>query len=233
MARVEEERTRSAGAAFFDEVHRRIGARDGTFHLLGGRAETSKHLNGLAEVTHLRVWSSSDNPSIGSMRRGHRMTSDAVAQGVDCRGVIAPAGLRVRLLPSIHRMQGSSCRVAPVAGAMLLADDVLVVRGRRGGPQGQEFWRSEEADLVGAAADAFVRMWDAATPVEDLAPLPLLDERTVEVAFAMMDGDTDADIAARLGIGTRTVQVIVRRIVDWSGARNRTHAVALMAGSDA
>ncbi|MFQ6172757.1 helix-turn-helix transcriptional regulator [Oryzobacter sp. R7] len=234
MAGVDEGRTtRSGGAAFFDEVHGRIAAGDRAFHLIGTGAATTEHVNRLPEVTHRRVWSTSDNPSIGSMRRGHRMTADAVAQGVDCRGLISPAGLRVRLLPSMYHLEGAPGRVTPLAGALLLADDVLLVRGRRAGPQGPDYWRTEDAEVVRAAAETFLGLWERATPVEDVALLPLLDARSLEVAFAMMDGDTDAEIAARLGIGARTVQVAVRRVVDWCGARNRTHAVALMAGSDA
>lgn len=235
MAGVDEGRTARSGvaSAFFDEVHRRIGARDGTFHLVGTPIDIGDHLDGLAASTTRRVWSMSERSSLGALRRGHAQTTRSVSLGVDCRSLVSPIAVRVRLMSSFLRPDEAPCRIIPVPGSMLLADDVLLIAGRRGSHHNAEIWQTEDAGLVERAAAAYLRVWADATPLDDLAPLPPLDARTLAVALAMVDGDTDAEIAARLGIGQRTVQVTVRRIIDWCGARNRVHAVALMAGSDA
>lgn len=224
--------TYGRAAAFFDEVHRRLVADDGTFVRLGSPVEMERHLSSLYDTTTRRVWSMSERSSLHSLRRGHAQTLRSSALGVDCRALVSPGALRVRLISSFLRPGGASCRVVPVPGSMLLADDVLLSGGRRGSHLEATIWRTEDEDLVRAAADAFVDTWDRARPLDEVALLPALDERALSVALSMIDGDTDQEIAGRLGVGTRTVQSLVRHIVDWCGARNRTHAVALLAGSD-
>lgn len=219
--------------AFFDEVQAHLEADDGAFRLLGTPLDMDKHLRDLPDQTHRRVWTMAERASLGSLRRGHEQTLRSVARGVDCRTLLSPFAVRVRLITSFMRRDAAPCRVVVVPGSMLLADDVLLVGGRRGTPLATTIWRTEDPDLVQRSAAAHEGVWATAVPVEEAADYAALTERELAVALGMIDGDTDAEIAARLGIAPRTVQVLVRRIVDWSGARNRTHAVALLAGSDA
>lgn len=234
MASVDDRPTTGSDLAssFFDAVQTSLAADDGTFRLLGGPTEMATHLRDLPDETHHRVWSMSERSSLGSLRRGHEQTRRSAQRGVDCRSLMSPFAIRVRLIGSFLRPEVIRCRVTPVPGSMLLADDVLLVSGRRGTHLGATIWRTEDPTVVAASAAAYDEAFRGATPLDDVALLPHLGERSLAVALGMVDGDTDLEIAARLGIGTRTVQVEVRRIVDWCGARNRTHAVALMAGSD-
>lgn len=226
--------TRSDGAeAFFDAVQASLIADDGTFRLLGSPLEMATHLGDLPDQTHRRVWSMSEGVSLGSLRRGHDQTRRSAARGVDCRSLMSPFAVRVRLLTSFLRPEVARCRIIPVPGSMLLADDVLLVGGRRGTPLATTIWRTEDPERVEASARAYEEVFASAVPLDDIAVLPALDERTLVVALGMIDGDTDQEIATLLGVGPRTVQVLVRRIIDWCGARNRTHAVALLAGGDA
>ncbi|WP_377643304.1 LuxR C-terminal-related transcriptional regulator [Oryzobacter terrae] len=235
MAGVDEEQaTRQHGAsAFFDAVQDLLVADDGTFRLLGSQLEIAEHLRDLPARTHTRVWSMAERSTLGSLRRGHEETMRSVERGVDCRSLMSPFAVRVRLVTSFLRAESSPCRIILVPGSMLLADDVLLVAGRRGSPISTTIWRTEDPEVVRQAAAAFEDVWSAARPIEEVALLPALEERELMVALGMIDGDTDREIADRLGIAPRTVQVLVRRIIDWCGARNRTHAVALLAGSDA
>lgn len=226
-------RTGDDAVAFFDEVQAHLEDDDGAFRLLGTPLDMDKHLRDLPDLTHRRVWTMAERASLGSLRRGHEQTLRSVARGVDCRTLLSPFAVRVRLITSFLRRDTSPCRVVVVPGSMLLADDVLLVGGRRGSPLATTIWRTEDPDLVERSAAAHEDVWASAVPVEEAAEYSALTERELAVALGMIDGDTDQEIAARLGIAPRTVQVLVRRIIDWCGARNRTHAVALLAGSDA
>jgi DNA-binding CsgD family transcriptional regulator len=220
-------------AGFFEAVQDSLVADDGTFRLLSSQLEIAAHLRDLPDRTHRRVWSMAERSTLGSLRRGHAETLRSAERGLDCRSLLSPFAVRVRLVTSFLRPDTAPCRIIVVPGSMLLADDVLLVAGRRGSPISTTIWRTEDADVVARAAAAFEDVWAAARPIEEVALLPALDERELMVALGMIDGDTDREIADRLGIAPRTVQVLVRRVIDWCGARNRTHAVALMAGSDA
>jgi DNA-binding CsgD family transcriptional regulator len=222
-----------SASAFFDAVQASITADDGTFRLLGSPLEMAEHLRDLPDQTHRRAWSMSEGSSLGALRRGHEQTLRSAARGVDCRSLMSPFAVRVRLVTSFLRPEVANCRITPVPGSMLLADDVLLVGGRRGTPLATTIWRTEDPAMVTASARAFEEVFEHADPLDEVALLPALDSRSLVVALGMIDGDTDQEIAVRLGIAPRTVQVLVRRIIDWCGARNRTHAVALMAGSDA
>ncbi|WP_169742089.1 LuxR C-terminal-related transcriptional regulator [Phycicoccus jejuensis] len=48
------------------------------------------------------------------------------------------------------------------------------------------------------------------------------------MALFLLDGHSDREIATALGVGARTVSHEVREVVAWLGARNRSHAVAML-----
>ena len=59
----------------------------------------------------------------------------------------------------------------------------------------------------------------------------MLSAREQEVAGLVAEGLTDREIAARLGLAHRTVQTHVANARHKLGADNRSHLVALLAGT--
>ncbi len=54
----------------------------------------------------------------------------------------------------------------------------------------------------------------------------------VDIAFRLVDGATDREIARALGVSERTVSSDVREMSRRLGARSRAHAIALISGVD-
>jgi DNA-binding CsgD family transcriptional regulator len=67
----------------------------------------------------------------------------------------------------------------------------------------------------------------AVTPVAVSAE-PTLSAREREVATLLIDGLSNAEIAAALWIGIDTVRTHIKRVIQKTGAKNRTHAAALI-----
>ncbi|WP_084696883.1 helix-turn-helix transcriptional regulator [Phycicoccus jejuensis] len=65
-------------------------------------------------------------------------------------------------------------------------------------------------------------------PWQELGLRTPLPERPFRVALFLLDGHSDREIATALGVGARTVSHEVREVVAWLGARNRSHAVAML-----
>ena len=55
-----------------------------------------------------------------------------------------------------------------------------------------------------------------------------LDPRELQIVDLLVEGMTDAQIAARLFLAPETVRGAVRRLTRKLDARNRTHAVAIV-----
>ena len=59
---------------------------------------------------------------------------------------------------------------------------------------------------------------------------PPFTRRMVDIAFLLVDGATDREIARALGVSERTVSADVREMSRRLGARSRAHAIALISG---
>ncbi len=126
------------------------------------------------------------------------------------------------------------CRIGPVHLKMIVLDErYLVVPGPDGVAVSGSAYGSDDPDLVALGCAAFEETWEAAVPWQELglrAPLP---ERRFRVALLLLDGHSDREIADALGVGARTVSQEVREVVAWLGARNRSHAVAMLVAAGA
>lgn len=90
----------------------------------------------------------------------------------------------------------------------------------------------EHPGLLLFLVNVFEHAWSLAEPVEFAAaekPAALTDERRLSVLRLMVEGHTDAAIAARLGMSPRTVQNHIKRASDEFGSHSRTQLAYLLA----
>ncbi|HMM96910.1 helix-turn-helix transcriptional regulator [Phycicoccus sp.] len=123
-------------------------------------------------------------------------------------------------------------RVGAVPLSLLVADERwLVFSPPVSRPAPEYAWYTEDPTLVAAASAAFLECWEASLPWQEAGLRPPLPERRLQVALLLLDGHSDREIAEELGVSARTVSAEVRAIVDWLGARSRSHAVAMLVGA--
>ena len=76
-------------------------------------------------------------------------------------------------------------------------------------------------------------VWADAEPAVPAGEAPPFTRRMVAIGIRVADGATDRQIARELGVSERTVSAEVREMSRRLGARNRTHAIALISGVSA
>jgi DNA-binding NarL/FixJ family response regulator len=106
-----------------------------------------------------------------------------------------------------------------------------MVLGPDGELPGPVTYCTEDPEVVALACAAFLEVWEGSVSWEEAGLRPPLPERRFRVALLLIDGMTDREIADELGTSVRTVSAEVRAVVDWLGARSRTHAVAMLVGA--
>ncbi|WP_169742090.1 helix-turn-helix domain-containing protein [Phycicoccus jejuensis] len=74
-------------------------------------------------------------------------------------------------------------------------------------------------------------MWSRSAPWQEVGLRPPLPQRRFQVALLLLKGYSDREVADELQVGGRTVSQEVREVVAWLGARNRAHAIAVLAGA--
>jgi DNA-binding CsgD family transcriptional regulator len=203
-------------------------ADDPRVRLLGSRAGANAYLDEYALSPPLRAWNMQTTVHSRMVLHNPRGNAAARAFGTDLRMVVPLHG--VRRAPLSVQLE-SPLRIGPVPFPLLVADEVAFLAGPHGTHLTDTFWALEDPELVGRAADAYLAVWHAATPVEELDLPQRLPDRTFEVALRLIDGLTDREIAAALDVSERTVSAEVSRVVAWTGARSRGHAVALLVGA--
>ncbi|NHA69095.1 helix-turn-helix transcriptional regulator [Phycicoccus flavus] len=150
--------------------------------------------------------------------------------------------------PADHRivLDTASVLTAPVLASVVpqpLVTDVplplfvtdrshVFLAGADGTPDAYTVWESEHPDVVDAATEAYLGVWRVAVPASDVVDRPRLSAPLVEVAFLLLDGSSDQEIAQRLGTSERTASNHVRRLVDWADAGSRGRLIALLAGGE-
>jgi DNA-binding CsgD family transcriptional regulator len=118
-------------------------------------------------------------------------------------------------------------RLAPVHVQMLLLDEhlvvVVVVEGPVlrpfGGPSG---WLMDEPGITAAACTLWQETWARSAPLP--AEALVMSDRQRAVASGLIDGETDAAIARRLRVSSRTVAAEVRFLMNAVGASSRYQA---------
>ncbi|GHE58368.1 helix-turn-helix domain-containing protein [Streptomyces capitiformicae] len=89
--------------------------------------------------------------------------------------------------------------------------------------------------VVHFLVSAFEYAWERARPVvqehDQQRPPLLTDETRLHVLRLMVDGYTDAAIAGRLGISTRTVASHLKKVGDMLGSNSRAQLAYLTAKS--
>ena len=223
------ERTSDAVLGFADEMRGLILAGDRRVRLLGSR----ERAHAVIDEFSSRPAAAGVEHAVGPADQGRRSstrrpTPSAAPYGTDLRLVAPLRAFRRRPL-NVHIH--SPVRVGAVPYPLLVVDELALLAGPLGTAFADTVWAVQDPDLVERAARAYLAVWDAAVPLaESEAPRPL-PPRTLEVALRLVDGMTDREIAAQLGVSERTVSAEVNRVVEWVGARSRGHAVALLVGA--
>ncbi|QIM21171.1 helix-turn-helix transcriptional regulator [Phycicoccus sp. HDW14] len=179
--------------------------------------------------TRQSIWNMQRSFQVSLNRQVFELDERARDKGVEERSVLPRhAALGSPLATTIE----PSLRLGPVPIPMLVSDVSYAILQGPLGPHGLNTpYGTEDPDLVGLAAAAFLETWEAAIPWQEAGLRPPLEARRFRIAVMLMDGHTDRGIAAELGTSLRTVSSEVRAIVDWLGARNRGHAVAMLVGA--
>ncbi|MGW8883109.1 helix-turn-helix transcriptional regulator [Streptomyces sp. NPDC055749] len=102
-----------------------------------------------------------------------------------------------------------------------------------------EGYRSDQALVIRDVAivqffvSVFEHAWERAEPIafkaDQQRPVLLTEKTRLRVLRLMVDGYTDAAIASRLGMSTRTVATHLKKASDMLGSNNRAHLAYLMA----
>jgi DNA-binding CsgD family transcriptional regulator len=214
--------------AFVDEVADLILRGDPRMALLGPRESAIEHLARFAASPQRRVWNMQHTLSVHHLREYGRLDASSRASGADLRLVVPLEALR---RSPLHVCLEEPVRVAPVPAPMLVVDDAVILAGPSGTEVQGSLWVSEDPELVDRAAAAHRRVWETSVPGTQALGMTVLPSRTREVALRLLDGASDREIAAELGVSERTVSAEVRRIVTWVGARSRGHAIAKLVGA--
>lgn len=222
------ENASDAVLAFADDVRELMLAEAPGLRLLGTRAEAGAVIDGFSTRPQRRAWNM--QWTMGSRAFDEHAEANAASRafGTDLRLVVPLPSLR-RAPLNVHIE--TPMRIGAVPYPLLVVDERAFLSGPLGTRLADTFWAVEDPELVERAARAYVTVWDAAVPLaESGAPQPL-PPRTLQVALRLVDGYTDKEIAAAIGVSERTVSGEVKRVVEWAGARSRGHAVALLVGA--
>jgi DNA-binding NarL/FixJ family response regulator len=99
-----------------------------------------------------------------------------------------------------------------------------------GDSTGEAIWTSTDVEVVASAVRFYDMVWAAAEPGVPPGMEPPFTRRMIDIAFHLIDGATDREIARALGVSERTVSSDVREMSNRIGARSRAQAIALISG---
>jgi DNA-binding CsgD family transcriptional regulator len=222
------ETTSDAVLTLADEVRALMLAGDPRVRLLGSRDDVPAVIDEFSTRPQRRAWNMQWSLGSKSLCEHPRANATSREFGTDLR-LVAPLRALQRRPLNVHIE--TPLRVGAVPYPMLVVDERAFLAGPLGTALADTFWAVEDPVLVERAARAFLAVWDAAVPLEQSGAPPPLPPRTLQVALRLVDGLTDKEIAADLGVSERTVSGEVKRVVEWAGARSRGHAVALLVGA--
>lgn len=162
-----------------------------------------------------------------------------VGRGVQYRTLyqhsVRTDGPTLDFMTEVHAAGGLFRTLDELFGRMIIYDRcVAVVRDARYSPT-RHALLIDQPGIAGFLAEVFDHAWARAEPVgfdaPHARPAPLTDEKRRTVLRLMVEGHTDAAIASRLGMSTRTVSNHMRRAADEFGSRSRAQLAYLLAKS--
>lgn len=210
-------------------VHPLLLRTDPTLTRLGGRPELPAVFAELEAGTERSLWNMQVRVGASFAHRTRPLNDATRARGVEERMVQD----RVQAARSpLVTTYDPDLRVGSVATQLMVLDErYAVLPGVPGTAEAWSAYGTADPDIVGLARAAFMETWDAAVHWSDAGLRPPLPQRRFDIAMLLVEGQTDREIADDLGISARTVSVEVRAVVDWLGARSRTHAIAMLVGA--
>lgn len=209
----------------FGEWHRRIAGSDPDFAPLGHVSRVLEPLARIEVSIRESVWNAQRHHTLHASRSVAALGASLERKHVTFRYVVPRrvAEHRCPLLSSIE----PEARLAPVAHPMMICDGRRVILGDS---TGETVWTSVAPDVVADAVAFYERLWGSAEPAVPEGEQPPYTPRMVQIAYRLVDGCTDREIARALGVSERTVSADVREMSRRLGARSRAHAIALIAG---
>jgi DNA-binding CsgD family transcriptional regulator len=214
------------GWGLFTQWHDLIDAHDPRFTLLAPAAEVEGPLRRLGATITVSMWNMQRSHTIEVMRASGPIDEGMRRRGVELRFIL-PRRIVERRCPL-----ASSCepelRLAPVAHALMVCDRRWLVVGSS---TGETVWTSADPGIVASAVRLYEQVWRAADPAVPEGEEPPFTRRMVDIAFLLVDGAADREIARALDVSERTVSADIREMSRRLGARSRAHAIALISGS--
>jgi len=213
------------GWALFARWHALIDRGDPRFDFVAPLDRVDEPLARISETVAVSLWNMQRHQNIYAMRDAAPLDRRARARGVEIRFII-PRRVAERRSPLSSSFE-HNLRIAPVAQPLLICDGRLVIVGDS---TGEAVWASTDPGVAGDAISLFESVWERATPAVPPGESPPFTPRMVDIAFRLVDGATDREIARALGVSERTVSSDVREMSRRLGARSRAHAIALISG---
>lgn len=216
----------AASWELFSTMHALIEQRDSRFELLGPVEQSDAVLSRFEASTSACMWNMQRHWSVNELRDTNGLDARARSRGVKLRFIL-PARVvheRCPLAPSHY----DYLRLGPVAHPLMIGDRRRILVGDH---TGEGIWGSHDPRIVANAADFFERLWQSSRPAVPDGEQPPFTPRMIQVAFRLVDGATDREIARALGVSERTVSTDIREMSHRLGARSRAEAIARISGS--
>ena len=219
------EPVRPPGWRLFAEWHALIEHGDPRFTFLAAVTEMDVQVARLVPAVTHSAWKMLRHYSVYAMRDSVEADERLRRRGVEIRFILPRRIVEHRSpLASSHEPE---LRLAPVAHPMMVLDARLVLVGDL---TGETVWTSTDAGVVERAVSLYEWLWNAAEPAVPDGEQPPFTPRMVQIAFRLVDGATDREIARSLGVSERTVSADIREMAIRLGVRSRAHVIARISG---
>ncbi|WP_404347473.1 helix-turn-helix transcriptional regulator [Phycicoccus jejuensis] len=219
----------SATRRLATQVETLLRANDPVLRPLGEGWALVRAFEELEARTRRSVWLAAQRHIRMTARGMHELDDRSRARGIEERSIYSTPHARSSPLLTSFEPQA---RIGPVTLKVLVVDeDYLVVPGPDGVGVSATACGTDDPDLVRLGIGAFEQMWSRSAPWQEVGLRPPLPQRRFQVALLLLEGYSDREVADELRVGARTVPQEVREVVAWLGARNRAHAIAMLAGA--
>lgn len=215
------------GWGLFAQWHALIDRGDPRFTFLAPVRDAAGPVAVMAADRRSTSWNMQRHWTVQNLRDGQELDARDRARGINARFILPRRVAEDRCPLASSRYD--YLRLAPVAHPLMISD------GRRilvGDATGEGVYTSTDPGVVARAVDFFERLWQNAQPAVPEGEQPPFTPRMLQIAYRLVDGATDRQIAGALGVSERTVSADVRAMSNRLGARSRAHAISLISGVD-